>query len=148
MRSRIVEILRAASQALVIGVFPLVAGIMLDGRLARLAFGDWLNGLGPFLGGLLVALLQETARAPAAALLGWLGGRLLGPRATSVVLASMAVGYLYEVLLRLAVDTAVQLGEPGYLLGRLLGAVAVCLLAIGLIRRVQRNLLDRSGKHY
>ena len=148
MRSRIVEILRVASQALVIGVFPLVFGILLDGRLVRLAFGDWLVGLGPFLGGLLVALLQEAARAPAAALLGWLGGRLLGPRAAAVVLASMAVGYLYEILLRLTLDTVARLGEPGYLLGRLAGAAAVCVLAIGLVRRVQRNLLDMSGKHY
>ena len=140
--------LRVLGQALVIGVFPLVAGILLDARLARAIYGDWLIGLGPFLGGLLVALFQEAARTPAAAALGWLCGRLLGPRAARVALASMLVGYLYEAVLRAAVDTLAQLTEPGYLLGRLAGAAAICALVIAVVRRVQRNLLDRSEKPY
>jgi len=127
--------LRAAAQATVLGVFPLVAGVLLERPLGDWLYGDWLLAAGPFLAGLLVALLQEAARLPAAALLGWLCGRLLAERAGPVVLASLLVGYLYYLLLRLMLDTASQLCEPGYLGGKLLGAAGICVLGVWLARR-------------
>jgi len=127
--------LRALVLALVLGVFPLLVGAVLEWPLAERLFGDWLLRGGPWLAGLLVGLLQELARLPAAAVLGALAGRLLGQRAARLVLGALLVGYGYYLALRVLTGTAAQLAEPGYLLGKLLGVAGVCLLGVRLARR-------------
>jgi len=138
-------VLREIALAVVLGVLPLVAGILL-GRLVSGLYGDWLRAAGPALAGVLVGLLQELARLLPAVVLGWGCGWFLGRRGRRVALLALLAGYLYLLALRALTGTLAQLGEPAYLAGKLVGVLGVALVTVLAARHGARKLLDTRPK--